>query len=290
MKDVYSTSRRKLLRGFFLNFLFSLIEFLTAFLTNSIALLADALHDLGDASFLLLSWVSGKLALKAPTKRKTWGYHRATILSAFFNGIALLLITFFIFYKAYERLQNPREIIGLPLILLSFFGIALNGLAVWNLRGSKDIVVKSGFYHLLEDFLGWIGILAVGLVSSFTHLYVIDPLITFGIGLLVLKGAAEIVSYSFHLLMEGAPLEIDIGKLESDIKKIKGVKDLHDIHVWALGSRYYAFSAHVVVDDMKVSETRNILRKIKEVLKKKYNVIHPVIQFECKKCRWKIMH
>jgi len=282
----YEETKKQLKFGIILNGAFTLIELIGGLLSNSLALISDAMHDFADTAALALSYFANYKAQQYPTKEKTFGYHRASILAAFINASFLVAITIIIFYRAYLRILKPEPVHGLTIFLIAVFGALINGaiaLRMWKSK-DKDINLKSIFWHISEDALGWVGVIIAGLVIMYTGWYVIDPIISILIGLIVLYGAWEIIKETTNILLEGTPEHIDIDKVIKKIKSIPNINDVHDTHIWTLGSDYYALSTHVSIPNMKINESYNVLCKINKILKKEFNITHTTIEFECYNC------
>src|SRR3989338_3590098 len=275
-------SKKNLIFGIVLNGSFTLVELAGGLLSNSLALISDAIHDLSDTIAIGISLYANEKAQAAPTKTKTFGYGRTTVLAALINAIALILITGFIFYRAYLRILEPKPVEGMIVFFIALVGMIVNGaiaLRMWKSK-DKDINMRSIFWHITEDFLGWIGVLISGVVIIFTDFYIIDPIMSILIGLIVLYSAWDIVKEGVNIFLEGVPRGIDVKKVEDSIKKIDKVKDVHDTHIWSLGPGNYSISAHVAVPNMKVDETYPILCRIHSELKK-FHIEHTTIEFEC---------
>jgi len=282
-------NRKHITFGILLNGSFTIIEFVVGLIANSLALISDALHDLTDTLALFLSWFAAKKAEDKPTLEKTWGFHRATILAAFINGIVLVLLTLFIFFRAYQRILNPQPVQGIYVLGIAVIGITVNGAIVLRLWKSKerDINIRSIFWHIWEDALGWVGVLIAGIILVFTDFYIIDPIISIIIGLIVLKGAWGIIKETTNILLEGVPQEINLKQVENEIKKIKNVKDVHDTHIWCIGSSYNVLTAHLVTSDMRICDTNKIIGKVDKMLKSEFNISHSTLAFESKECGYK---
>lgn len=283
----HKEAKKQLIFGLILNGSFTIIELIGGVLANSLALLSDALHDFTDTIALSLSLYANKKAEQEPTKTNTFGYKRSTIIAALVNAIVLIALTFFIFYKAYQKILNPEQVNGIIIFTIAIFGIILNGIVVlkmWKTK-EKDISIKSVFWHLMEDILGWIGVLIAGLVIISTGWFIIDPIISIIIGLIVLHGAYGIIKETLNIFMLAVPEGISVDDVIKEVKRIPKVKGAHDLHVWTIGSNHYALSGHVIVKDMKISKTYPILCEIDKVLEKKFNITHITIEFECENCR-----
>lgn len=261
-------------------------EIIGGLLANSLALLSDAGHMLTDILALGLSIIAMRFAQKPPTASKTFGFYRLEILAAFFNGILLLFISFYIFYEAYQRLVHPEEIKGLFMLVVAAIGLLANVVGILILRKSalKNLNVKSAFFHMVGDTISSMGVIAGGLVILYTGWNLVDSLIGIFIGMLILRGAYSLVRESVDIFLEATPKDIDVEKMLSDLHKIEGVKDIHHLHLWTITSGIYAMSAHVLIEDLLVSKSAEILRQIETLLQSKYNMEHTTIQFESEFC------
>jgi cobalt-zinc-cadmium efflux system protein len=261
-------------------------EIVGGLLANSLALLSDAGHMLTDILALGMSLAAMRFAQRPPTSSKTFGLYRLEILAAFFNGMLLLFISFYIFYEAYHRLVEPREIKGLFMLGVAVIGLLANGVGILILRKSalKNLNVKSAFFHVVGDTISSGGVILGGLVIIYTGWYMIDSLIGIFIGLLILRGAYGLVKESIDIFLEATPKEIDMDKMVDDLLRIEGVKDVHHLHLWTITSGIYAMSAHVLIDDLLISKSNRILDEIERLLRAKYSMEHTTIQFESESC------
>jgi cobalt-zinc-cadmium efflux system protein len=261
-------------------------EIVGGLLANSLALLSDAGHMLTDILALGMSLAAMRFAQRPPTSSKTFGLYRLEILAAFFNGMLLLFISFYIFYEAYHRVVEPREIKGLFMLGVAVIGLLANGVGILILRKSalKNLNVKSAFFHVVGDTISSGGVILGGLVIIYTGWYMIDSLISIFIGLLILRGAYGLVKESIDIFLEATPKEIDMDKMVGDLLRIEGVKDVHHLHLWTITSGIYAMSAHVLIDDLLISKSNRILDEIERLLQDKYSMEHTTIQFESESC------
>jgi cobalt-zinc-cadmium efflux system protein len=284
--DHYHEAKKSILYGIILNSIFTVIELVGGILSNSLALLSDTIHDFSDSVALGISYYANQKAQSSPTKTMTFGYRRTTILAAFINSTILMALTFFLFYRAYLRILNPEPVNGKMVFVIAIFGIITNGIIAFKmLRGKdKDLNIKSVFWHITEDFLGWVGVLIAGAIIYFTGAYIIDPIISILIGLIVIYSAWGIVKESANIILEGVPEGLNVQEIETEIKNIQKVNDAHDIHVWSLGTNYNALSAHVVISNMTVDQSHEVLNRINTMLKEKFNIKHTTIEFECSRC------
>jgi len=261
-------------------------EIIGGLLANSLALLSDAGHMLTDILALGLSLAAMRFARKPPTPEKTFGFYRLEILAAFFNGMLLLFISLYIFYEAYHRLVDPREIKGLFMLLVAAIGLLANGVGIVILRKSAhtSLNVRSALFHLVGDTVSSVGVIVGGTIIIYTGWYVVDPIISILIGGLILRGAYSLVRESIDILLEATPKEIDVEEMIGDLVRIAGVKEVHHLHVWTITSGIYAMSSHMVIDDLLTSKSSQILEEIEKLLQDKYSMEHITIQFECESC------
>jgi cobalt-zinc-cadmium efflux system protein len=282
----YSSTQSSMLIVLSITALVMIAEIIGGLLANSLALLSDAGHMLTDILALSLSIIAMRFAQKPPTTSKTFGFYRLEILAAFFNGILLLFISFYIFYEAYQRLVHPEEIKGLFMLVVAAIGLLANGVGIFILRKSalRNLNVKSAFFHIVGDTISSGGVIVGGLVILSTGWYIIDSLLGILIGLLILRGAYSLVKESVDIFLEATPKDLDVEKMLSDLHKIEGVKNIHHLHLWTITSGIYAMSAHVLIKDLLVSRSAQILRQIETLLKNKYNMEHMTIQFESESC------
>jgi cobalt-zinc-cadmium efflux system protein len=259
------------------------IEVVGGFLTNSLALLSDAGHMLTHLFALGMSFFAIVLASRPVTKEKTYGFYRAEVLAAFVNGIVLLFITAFIFYKAIFRIISPQPVADLEMLLVAILGLAANGAGIFLLSGvgKRDINVRSAFLHLIGDTASSGAVVLGGLTIYYTGNFMVDPLISIFICILILIWAGRLLMESTNILLEATPKEVDIDEMADFIKrKVPGVKVVHDVHVWVITSHMYAMTAHVIVDDIPVSKSHEILGKINRLVDEKFNISHTNMQFE----------
>jgi cobalt-zinc-cadmium efflux system protein len=282
----YFSSQRNLLIVLLITAVVMLAEIIGGLLANSLALLSDAGHMLTDVLALSLSLLAMRFAQKSPTASKTFGFYRLEILASFFNGMLLLFVSFYIFYKAYHRLLYPEEIKGLFMIVVALIGLLANGVGIVILRKSAldNLNVKSAFFHIVGDTISSGGVVVGGLLILYTGWYLVDPIIGIFIGILIMRGAYGLVKESIDIFLEATPKDIDIEEMLDDLHKIKGVKAIHHLHLWTITSGINAMSAHVLIDDVLTSRSTHILKEIKTLLRENYNIEHSTIQFESELC------
>jgi cobalt-zinc-cadmium efflux system protein len=284
--QAYSSNQRNLVIALSITAIVMIAEIIGGLLSNSLALLSDAGHMLTDILALSLSLAAMKFAQKPPTPSKTFGFHRLEILAAFFNGMLLFFISFYIFYEAYHRLLHPEEIKGLFMLVVACIGLLANGAGIMLLRKSAhtSLNVKSAFLHIVGDTISSGGVIVGGLLILYTGWYLVDPLISIFIGILILRGAYALIMESIDIFLEATPKDINVEEMLDELRKIQGVKDVHHLHLWTITSGINAMSAHVLIDDLLISSSAYILKEIKSLLHNKYKIEHSTIQFESKAC------
>jgi len=277
---------KKLLLIFVFNVTLTVLEVVGGIISNSLALLSDAGHMLTDSLAVFLSYLAIHWGRRPADHRKTFGYHRAEILVALANGVALVAIAGYIFYEAILRFFHPQEIKTGILLVIATIGLAGNLFGLFILKGEshENLNIRSAFFHILADTLSSVGVIAGGVIIWLTGWYLVDSLIGVLIGGIVLRGAVDLVVESGEILLESAPRDIDIARLREDVRKIPGVEDLHDIHIWTIGSGMRALSAHVLTDNISTRESQEIACRIRAVLGEKFNIAHTTLEMECEKC------
>jgi cobalt-zinc-cadmium efflux system protein len=248
---------------------------------HSLALLSEAGHNLSDFLALLLSLVAVYLEGRPPSATKTYGYRRAGVLAALVNSLSLIVVAFFIFYEAFRRLQHPEQVHAGLMIAVAAAGVLMNGviaLLLW--RSGRDVNVRSALLHEVGDTLSTAAVIAGGWAILWTGQYWIDSALSFGIGALILWSSFGIVRETLNILLEGTPRGMSLDAVEATMRTIAGISDVHDLHVWSIGSENHALSAHVKITDMPTSESDSILREINEKLGRSFGIHHTTIQLE----------
>lgn len=265
--------------------LFVVIEAIAGFRSGSLALISDAGHNFTDALALVLASVGVYMQSKPADSIKTFGYHRAGVLTAFVNALTLVAISIYIFYEAWRRFLHPRQIEEWTMLWVAVAALALNGGVMLGLYREKDhdLNIRAAFVHMLGDAVSSVGIIAGAIAIHFTGLAVIDPLLSVLIGMLIVWTAWDIIQESLNVLLEGLPRGMELNKVTGAMRELEGVVDVHDLHIWSLGSSAHALSCHVLIEDMPPSESNAILQRINDVLCK-FEINHTTIQFEHTKC------
>jgi cobalt-zinc-cadmium efflux system protein len=260
----------------------AVVEAVSGVLSNSISLVSDSIHMFTDVTAIALSLFAITMAARSHSGAMTFGYHRAEVLAALANGVALAAISVWVLYEAVLRVMSPREI-DTPLMLAAAgIGLAGNLVVMFLLKhhAGKSINVQSAFVHVVYDTVSSVAVIITGLIAFYTGITIVDPLVAFLIAGLVARSAYTIVRSSTHILLEGAPRELDMQQVIATLKQLDGVVDVHDLHVWTISTGMDALSGHVVVRDQMLSQSSRLLGDINRVLAKRYGITHTTIQLE----------
>jgi cobalt-zinc-cadmium efflux system protein len=252
---------------------------------HSLALLSEAGHNLSDLLALLLSLVAVHLQARPPSATKTYGWHRAGVLAAFVNAASLVAVSFLIFYEAFRRLQNPEHVHAPTMMGVAAAGVVMNGvIALLLYRSGRDVNIRSAFLHEVGDTVSTAAVIVGGWAILATGHDWIDPVLSVGIGVLILWSGFGIVRETLNILLEGTPRGVKLDLVEHAIREVEGVNDVHDLHVWSIGSETAALSCHISIADIPPSVSERILRDVKERLHDRFRIHHTTIQFEHVAC------
>jgi cobalt-zinc-cadmium efflux system protein len=252
---------------------------------HSLALLSEAGHNLSDFLALALSLVAVYFQSRPANSSKTYGYHRAGVLVALVNATSLVGVSFFIFYEAFKRLQHPEHVQASVMMWVAAAGVVMNGvIALLLYRSGGDVNIRSALLHEVGDTLSTAAVIAGGWAILLTGNYWIDSVLSVVIGVLILWSGLGIVRETLNILLEGTPRGMKLEKIELAIRSIEGVNDVHDLHVWSIGSETHALSCHISIADIPPSVSERILRDVKERLLREFRIDHTTIQFEHAVC------
>jgi cobalt-zinc-cadmium efflux system protein len=285
--DLANQTTKRLALSLGLTAAFVLVEIIAGIFGNSLALLTDAAHNFTDVIALGLSWYAVKLATQPAHAGKTFGYHRVGILVALVNSTTLILIALGIFYEAYHRFITPPEVDATILIGVGALAFFINLGTAWLVKsGSEhDLNLRSAFLHLMGDVLSTLGAVIAGIIIAFTNWNWLDPLVSVLIGVFILWNAWGILRQSIHILLESTPESIDMDSMVASLLKVEGVRGVHDLHVWSINESLRVLSAHIVTDDISISQGAAIQKDLHAVLTHKYNIQHATLQLECEGCK-----
>jgi len=278
-----SISEKKLLITVVLNFVITIAELIGGLISNSLALLSDALHNLGDSVAVFIAYLAHRISKKDPNERKTFGYKRIEILAAFINSTFLAAICIFLVYEAINRIRDPQQIDGLVMLIVAIIGFLANIFAVFLLKSdsAKNINVRAAYLHLLGDTLSSAMVIAGGILIYFFNISWLDPVITILISLYIIKESYTLIKDSVNILMQSVPDELDLGSIKKDIELFPEVMNVHHIHAWNLNEQEVHFEGHIDLNkDLQVSQTDIIRKKIESLLAEKYHISHSTLQIE----------
>lgn len=274
------SSTKNIKAAFFLNLSFTVFEIIGGFWTNSMAILSDAVHDLGDSLSLGLSWYLDKTSKQKGDKRFSFGYQRFSLLGALINGVVLIGGSIYIFTETIPRLFNPEPANAKGMVIFAIAGIAINGAAVLRLKGGKSMNEQVVSWHLLEDVLGWVAVLIVSIVLLFWDFYILDPILSILILCYVLFNVVRNLRETLVLFLQGVPRDIDLDELQDKIKALDKVVSIHHTHVWSLEGEHHVLTIHIVISEVaSVKEIINLKHHVKKLLRE-VPIEHATIEME----------
>lgn len=270
-------------------------EVIGGFWTGSLALLSDAAHVFMDVFALALSYLALRLSALPADDRHTYGFHRLEVLAALINGVSLGAIAIEIFTESLQRWQHPQAMKSTEMLVIAVIGLVANLIVVFVLgmkdhdeHGHKDeredLNVRSAFLHVIGDAVSSVGVIVAAVVIMFTGWEWVDPLMSIGIGVLILFSSWRVLKGTLHILVEGVPEGMTLSEVGNALNTTPGVCSVHDLHVWNLCSRHVALSAHVVLDDQSLAASADVMADIKRRLDESFGIEHTTIQFELVQC------
>jgi len=272
-------TEKNILIAFLLNITFSIFEFFGGIFTNSVAILSDAIHDLGDALSIGISYFLERKSKKKADKKYTYGYIRYSVLGGVITTTILLVGSILVIISAIKRIFNPVEVNYQGMIIFAVVGVILNFIAAYVTRDGDSINQKSVNLHMLEDVLGWIVVLIGAIIMNFTDIRIIDPIMSIAVAIFILINSLKNLKLVLDLFLEKTPSNIDIDELEKHLLAIRGVDDIHHIHVWSIdGYNNYA-TMHIVTKE----DVKEIKKKIREELVE-HGICHAILETEDEVC------
>src|SRR6056297_2745049 len=254
--------------AFFMNLAFTIIEIFGGIMINSVAILSDALHDLGDSISLGLAWFLQDFSKKESNELYSYGYRRYSLLAALINTTVLIIGSFLILYRAMPRLLSPEATNATGMIGFAILGILVNAVAALKTRGGSSLNERVVSWHLLEDVLGWVAVFIIGVIMYFKDIYILDPLLSIGITIFILFNVFKNFKETILLFLQTVPEQIDIKMVNSNFQKIKNVVDIHHTHVWSLDSEHHVLSTHLVVKEgVNIKDIKKIKKQARDVVK-----------------------
>lgn len=268
-------TEKNILIAFLLNLFFSIIEFVGGTITNSVAIVSDSVHDLGDALGIGISYFLERKSNNKPNDNYTYGYLRYSVLGGFVTTMILTIGSIFVIYNSILRIINPVSIQYGKMIIIAIFGVIINFIAVYYTKDGKSLNQKAVNLHMLEDVLGWIIVLIGAIIMNFTNISIIDPLMSIGVSIFILIHTFKEFKEILDLFLEKTPKNVSIDKIKESLNSIEDIKDIHHIHVWSISGEEVFLTMHVVVNKYD----KEIKNKIRNILKK-MNINHVTIELE----------
>ena len=266
--------------AFFLNLTFTVIELIGGVITNSMAILSDALHDLGDSLALGLSWYLEKYATRKRDSQYTYGYARFSLLSALINAMVLITGSVFILIEAVPRIFNPVQPDSNGMILLAILGVVFNGIAVLKLRGGTSMNQKMVSWHLWEDVMGWIGVLIIAVVMKFFHAPILDGIFSVAFTLFILFNVLKALKKTLKIFLQGKPENMDMERLEKDILAIPNIVSSHDLRIWSMDGEQMVMTLHVVVPAQSSKSEIIQVKNLVAATAHRHGIIHVTTEIE----------
>ncbi len=269
--------------AFILNFCFTIFEIIGGIYTNSISIISDAVHDLGDSLSLGLAWYLDEKSKKEVDAKYSFGYKRLSLVGALINSVVLIIGSGFVLVEAFNRIINPEPSDADGMIVFALIGVAVNGYAAWKVQSGKTMNEKVISWHLMEDVLGWVAVLIVAIILKFKHIAYLDPLLSICITLYILWGVSSRLKEIMHFFLQGVPSSIDIRQIEQEITSLIGVESTHHTHVWSLDGEHHVFTTHVKLKEIKdIDELVSIKNQVYKLIEK-HDFYHHTIQIELSK-------
>lgn len=271
---------RNIAIAFFLNLVFTIFEIAGGFYVNSVSILSDALHDLGDSFSLGIAWYLQKKSNEKPTEIYTFGYKRFSLLGALINSVILIAGSFFVIFHAVHRIIEPEPANALGMLVFAVAGVLINGIAALRLSKGESMNEKVLSWHLIEDVLGWAAVFAASIVILFTDFYILDPILSLLITAYILFNVIRRLKETLHIFLQGAPAQVDFTALKAEIATLPDVKSIHNAHLWSIDEHNGIFTVHIIAENIQtLKQLSDVKASVKEVLKK-YKVAHATIDIE----------
>jgi cobalt-zinc-cadmium efflux system protein len=283
----HSSTGIRLLVTVSLNLFITVAEVIGGIISGSLALISDALHNFSDAISVIISYIAIKLKERDSSSKHTFGLKRAEILAAVINSSVLVIISIYLFYEAILRFQNPEPIKGVLMTVVASIGLAANiaGTLLLKRDAKTSMNIRSSYFHLLSDAVSSVAVIIGGLAITFWNMYWLDPLLTILIAVYITRESFKILSDAIHVLMEGAPPDISIREIQTEVERLEKVENIHHVHIWTVGENDVHLEAHIDVADMMISKSNILGEQIEALLKTKFGINHITLQFECEQCK-----
>ncbi|MEH6679496.1 MAG: cation diffusion facilitator family transporter [Sediminicola sp.] len=273
-------SGKNLKLAFFLNLGFTILEFIGGLYVNSIAIISDAVHDLGDSLSLGTAWYLDRKSGQRSDAKFSFGYRRFSLLGALINSLVLIAGSVYVIYEAVGRILEPQHSDAKGMMLFAVIGVAVNGYAAYKLSGGKSMNEKVVSWHLLEDVLGWVAVLIVAIVLYFKDIHYLDPALSLLITLYILYNVTKRLKDTLFLFLQGVPKDISLEDIKSKIMKVAHIASMHHTHLWSLEGEHHVFTSHLKLKDIsEFSEITKTKEEVKKILRE-YNFDHYTIETE----------
>lgn len=266
--------------AFFLNLGFTIFEIIGGFYVNSVAIMSDAVHDLGDSLSLGTAWFLEKKSKQKADENFSFGYARFSLLGALINSLVLILGSVFVIYEAFGRILDPEHSDAAGMIVFAIIGITVNGYAAWKMTGGKSLNERVISWHLLEDVLGWTAVLIVAIILNFKDIHYLDPALSLLITAYILWGVLKRLKETLIIFLQGTPQNLDVVEIEKELLTIENVQSLHHTHIWSLEGEHHVFSTHLKLKEIShFNQITRAKKQAKEILKA-YHFSHYTIETE----------
>jgi cobalt-zinc-cadmium efflux system protein len=292
-KHTHDREGKNLLAAALLNLIIALVEVVGGLLSNSLALLSDAVHNLSDGLAVLLAWIAKRISRRQRNNSKTFGYKRIEILAALLNSSILIAICVFLIFEAIKRFLNPQEVDGVPMFVVAIIGLLANLASVLLLHRFRksSLNTRAAYLHLIGDTLSSVAVIIGGVLIIFFGITWIDPLITLLISIYIIKETWEVLLETVNILMQSSPNHINIADIKQELEASPEICNVHHMHLWSLNENEIHFEAHVNIDrDMQVSGLEPLRVEIQQILNKKFGIMHVTLQFEYGFCSDELVH
>lgn len=273
-------SSKNLKTAFFLNLAFTIFELIGGYYVNSVAIISDAIHDLGDSLSLGASWYLDVKSKQSPTKAFSFGYRRFSLLGALLNSVILIAGSVYVIKEAIGRILMPESSDATGMLIFAIVGVLVNGYAAWKMSSGKTLNERVISWHLVEDVLGWFAILVVSIILHFKDIPYLDPALSLLITIYILWNVVKRLKESLVIFLQGHPTDVDSELIEKEILNIEHVESIHHTHIWSLDGEHHVFTTHLKLGAIKdLNEMLSIKNQVKEIMKK-YPFEHYTIETE----------
>lgn len=286
----HQASGKKMFWTVMLNIIITTAEFVGGIMSNSLALISDAFHNLSDVLAIIIAWIANKVSHRESNEQNTFGYQRIEILAALLNALMLIAICTYLIYEAIDRFQNPQEVNSLLMLSIAAIGLVANILSMVLLKGDShnNMNIKAAYLHMLGDALSSVAVIGVGILIYFFQWHWLDPVVTILISVYIMYHTYSILKDSLAILMQRTPKGFDINNIKIEIEKEHNIDNIHHIHIWNLNDREVHFEAHIDVnEDITISKSDIIRSAIEKQLKDDFKINHVTLQMEHNCCNKK---